>query len=307
MNNNNNFAPAYQATNPPAGSTAAAYTANSNNAAGRSGALVVPQQGAYPANNTIPSSANPAAGSYGAPSTATAPYSATTPSNAFNGTTPGYGNPPSGNYGVPSSGSGAAQPALPYGGAAAGVQPNASNYPRGAANANAIPTSPTIPPTGPLTGNYDAGGWSSSSGNPARPTNQPVAGDRYAGANDRYGNNSGGDRYDTAGATSPATSSDSRYGVIPTASTPDARYAPPTDARYGSSFGAGAAAPATTPAGTPAPTSNSGSGVSLPSAGTTGGAAGSSAAYQPGSVSSYEPANKPAVITADNPASPTVR
>ena len=217
--NNNNFAPAYQATNPPAGSTAAAYTANSNNAAGRSGALVVPQQGAYPANNSIPSSANSAAGSYGAPSTATSPYSAT-PTSAYNGTTPGYGNPPSGNYGVPSSGSGAAQPALPYGGAAAGVQPNASNYPRGATNANAIPTSPTILPTGPLTGNYDAGGWSSSSGNPARPTNQPIAGDRYAGANDRYGNSSGGDRYDTAGAASPATAADSRYGAIPIASTP---------------------------------------------------------------------------------------
>jgi hypothetical protein len=345
MNASNNLAPTYQPTNPPAGSSLPTYTASSNNAASRSGAMVAPQQGSYPTNNgSYPANTV----STGVPATSTSPYNnAAVPSNTYNGNSAGYGN-----YAAPSSGSGAAQPTTPYNGAQyqpSGTQPIASNYPRSASNAGSIPTNPTIspaganPPAGPLTGSYDAGGWSSSPGNPARSANQPVGGDRYSSSNDRYGSNTG-DNYASTGATPPASStsdtrygntpiastpdsrsgstqgastpdprygilptastSDSRYSNLPTTSTPDARYAPVKDNSNINSDSYGSGA---TPNGSYTPVGNSGTGSLIPSSGTSSGATKSSGSYQPGSVSAYEPPNMPTVITANSSTGTTSR
>jgi hypothetical protein len=319
MNAGNNFAPNYQPTTPMTDNSAAAYTANSNNAAGRTGGFVAPQQGAYPTNTTIPSNTNPSTGTYGnAP--ASVSYNATpspgtytgTPASTGYGAAPssgygaapnaGYGATPNAGYGPTAGASGAAQPTLPYGGTPAGVQPNTSSYPRDASATNATANPPAS--AGSMTGTNNAAAWNGSSGNPARPATPPASGDRYGASSDRYGDSSG-DRYGAAGnSTPPATTPDPRYGGAPAASTPDPRSAPPTDYNYGDRYGA-TSTPAATSGGTTMTVTNNDAGVSIPSAGTSTGTTGAAGGYQPGSVSAYDPANKPSVLTASNPANTT--
>ncbi|MCC6123343.1 MAG: hypothetical protein IT426_00100 [Pirellulales bacterium] len=290
MHASNNLAPAYQPTNPPTGSTATAYTASSNNTASRAGTYVAPQQGAYPVNNSIPSSA-PAADYYGT-NPAQPSYNATPPSGSYNGTSTGYGAAPGGGYGATPSadygGSGAAQPASPYGGVPAESQPNYSSYPQTTANANSLPAISPIPPASAAAGNNNAAGWNGAAGNPVRTATQSVNGNRYAAAGDRYGGKVGDPAGNSGGTASPVV--DPRYGILPV-STPDPRSVPPADTRSGD----GGSYPSTYP-NSSSPANNGGTD-----------AADSYGVYQPGSVSSYEPANRPAVFTAGNPADETVR
>jgi hypothetical protein len=299
---NNSLAPGSQPTNPPTGGMAPTYTANSNNAAGRTGGIATSQQGPYPTNNTMSPNPNPAAGGYPSGSIGT-PYNPTPAPTGGYGPAPnsGYGAAPNGNYGqAPNAGYGATNtppstpPMLTINGANSGVTPPLMDNSRSTININPNPGNTTYPQKAPLD-------------NPVRQVNQPIGGDRYPAGNDRYGTNAGGadrygstDRYDT-------------YGNPP-AGSPDTRYAPAADPRYGDTYGNGDAGPAAYPSGLSAPPANgmynppangSGSGTSTYRAGTTGGASGSGYAnnnYQPGSVTSYEAANKPTTVTASNPA-----
>jgi hypothetical protein len=191
------------------------------------------------------------------------------------------------------------------------------------------------PSAGPVTGRYDAGGWNSiPANNPTRP-NEPAGGDRYSSNNDRYGSNAGNPNNIAGGASSTAAP-DSRYGNAPATPTPDPRYGilptvSTSDSRYGNNAPAttadlrnnqpldngngnmngnvnryGTGAPASTPTISYPPTDN-GSNASFPNAGVSSVTPKPSGIYQPGSVSSYDPANKPTVITANSSSNPTSR
>jgi hypothetical protein len=150
----------------------------------------------------------------------------------------------------------------------------------------------------PTTGGV-ANGWNNSVDNPVRQTTPPAGGDRYgANTSDPFGvignNNAGGNA-----------------SAYPPSSVPDARNAPAAAPQYNDNYSnnGGDAGSSAYPNNLNAPPANGqyyqpseGSGTSAtPSrSGATNGAASKYVnAYQPGSVTSYDPAVRPAAMTAN--------
>jgi hypothetical protein len=217
----------------------------------------------------------------------TQPYSATT--QPYSATNTSYSTPPS--SGGPMGGNGATS--IPNYGASSGAQPDTGSYPYGSNHStnSGVPSNPSIPgpalpQTQPMTGSYN-GGWDNiQTNNPARPPEQPAYG-ANSGVNANsmnaqpYVNPPSPTNIDPRSGNA---TNDPRYDLPPDPNSPLPNAAPTSpNNSYGPADNSGTSAPPRdtyTPSDTPNNTPNA------------------NGYYQPGSVSSYDAANKPAVLTA---------